>query len=65
MKKSANRRGEKMLLAIALWLCILPLAVLLVVPVWGVSAVWLAALASLLAVLAVCWSYCGWRAFHH
>lgn len=51
--------ADTMLLALALWLCALPLVAILVIPWFGLAAAALVALALLLLTLILCWGICG------
>ena len=48
-----------MALAIALWMCMLPLVGLLIFPFFGLKIALLAALTLLIFILAICWSACS------
>jgi ABC-type proline/glycine betaine transport system permease subunit len=61
MYRNSNRHSGEMLLAFAAWLCTLPLIALLVVPIWGLYTAGMVAVLVLAAILAVCWSACGWQ----
>lgn len=53
--------SDEMLLALAVWLCSLPLVALLVLPWLGWQAALTVALALLTAALLACWGACGWK----
>lgn len=50
-----------MALALILWFCTLPLIGLIVLPLLGMRAAAIAALALFLILMAVCWGICGWK----
>jgi hypothetical protein len=50
-----------MALAIAVWLCSLPLVALVVIPLFGLKAAGVATLALFFVAMAVCWGSCGWK----
>jgi uncharacterized membrane protein YqjE len=56
-----STRSDEMLLALAVWLCGLPLLTLIVLPWLGWPAALTAAAVLLLAALAACWGACGWK----
>ncbi len=53
-------RFETMVLALAVWLCTLPLVGLLVLPFFGLKAASLIALGLLFVALTACWLICIW-----
>ncbi len=55
--------SDDMAVALALWLCSLPLVGLLVVPFFGLIAGLVAAVALLIGAMIVCWGICGWKVF--
>lgn len=61
MFKRLGFLSDEMALAITLWLCSLPLVVILVVPFFGLKLGGLAALALLIVIMAICWGACGWK----
>jgi hypothetical protein len=63
MPKIFNFHSEDMLLSIVIWLCALPFIALIVAPVWGIKMAGLFSLVVLVTILAVCWSFCGWKVF--
>lgn len=63
MFKRLGSHSDSMLLALVVWLCSLPLILLIVAPLLGLKAAGLAALALFVAVLAICWGVCSWKAF--
>lgn len=63
MLRRPGMMSDEMLLAVAVWLCILPLLALLVVPVWGLKTAGVLALVALVALMVVCWGLCGWKIF--
>jgi hypothetical protein len=52
-----------MALALADWLCSLPLVALVVIPLFGLKVAGAVALALFFVALAVCWDMCGWKVF--
>ena len=54
---------DQMALTIIVWLCSLPLIVLIVLPLFGLEAAAVAALALLIIALVMCWSICAWKVF--
>jgi len=55
-------RSMPLLLALAVWLCTLPLVGFAVLPLFGVQVAAGVAAALLLLVLLVCWALCWWPA---
>ncbi len=55
--------SDEMLLALALWLCSLPLVALVGIPLFGPKVAGAVALALFFVALAVCWGMCGWKVF--
>ncbi len=53
--------GSTMGLTLLVWLCALPLILLVATPLWGWKVAGLAALALLLILLPVCWVICTFR----
>lgn len=54
---------DDMAVALVLWMCSLPLVLLLVLPFFGLKLAALAALVLLVLALAVCWGACSWKLF--
>lgn len=54
---------DQMALTIVVWLCSLPLIVLIVLPRFGLEAAAVAALALLIIALVMCWGICAWKVF--
>jgi hypothetical protein len=50
-----------MLLALVIWLCSLPLVVLIVAPLFGLSAAGIVGLVLFFVVLVICWGVCSWK----
>jgi hypothetical protein len=48
-------------LALAIWICILPLVGLLVLPLFGLKLSLLIAVALLIGILVICWGICSWK----
>ncbi|MEW5938308.1 MAG: hypothetical protein AB1750_01490 [Chloroflexota bacterium] len=53
-------RFDDMALALAVWMCALPLTGLIVLPLFGVKIGLLTAAGLLVGVLAICWGVCSW-----
>lgn len=53
--------SDEMALAIAVWLCTLPLVALILIPLFGLKVAGVVALALFFVAMAVCWSMCGWK----
>ena len=58
MRTQQVSRADRMLLALAVWLCTLPIAFGIAF-FFGIQAGFAAALASLLVLTALCWVLCG------
>ncbi|HKZ82948.1 MAG TPA: hypothetical protein VJ793_04750 [Anaerolineae bacterium] len=54
---------DQMALTIIVWLCSLPLIVLIVLPLLGLEVAAVAALTMLIIALAMCWGICAWKVF--
>ena len=63
MLRRLSFRFENMVLALVLWLCLLPLVGLLFVPLFGFQAAALVAVALFLVALTICWGICSWKIF--
>jgi hypothetical protein len=63
MFRRLNVFSEDMALALVVWLCSLPLIGFLIIPVWGLKTAGLLALLVLVAIMVVCWGFCGWKVF--
>ena len=63
MFKRLGSHSDSMTLALAIWLCSLPLVLLIVVPLLGWTAAGLAALVFLLVAMVLCWGVCSWKVF--
>jgi hypothetical protein len=63
MDDRSGRLSDEMLLALAVWLCSLPLVAALVIPWLGWPGAVSVAVMLLLVTLMACWGACGWRAF--
>jgi hypothetical protein len=59
--KHCDDQFDAMVLALAVWLCSLPLVALIVIPSLGLKAAGVIALSLLLIALAVCWRLCSWK----
>ena len=56
--------SDEMALALAVWLCSLPLVALVVIPLLGLKAAGIVALALFFVAMALCWGICGWKVFN-
>ena len=65
MFKQLGSHSDSMLLALVVWLCSLPLAVLIVAPLFGLKVAGLVVLLLFFVVLAICWGVCTWKVFQH
>lgn len=61
MVKRLGFHFDEMVLAIAVWLCSLPLVALIVVPFFGLRTAGIVALLILIVAMAICWGACGWK----
>ncbi|MBU4225320.1 MAG: hypothetical protein KKC71_05815 [Chloroflexi bacterium] len=61
MFKRLGIHSDEMALAIAVWLCSLPLVALIVVPFFGLRTAGIVALVMLIVAMAICWGACGWK----
>ncbi|HLF28974.1 MAG TPA: hypothetical protein VJG32_21820 [Anaerolineae bacterium] len=61
MSKWLDTHFDRMALSLLVWLCSLPLVVLVVVPLFGLTAAAVTALVLFLVALVVCWSICSWK----
>ncbi len=61
MFRRLGSHSDEMALALAVWLCSLPLVALVVIPLFGPSVAGVVALALFLVAMAVCWGICGWK----
>ncbi len=59
-REPVEGRFETMVLALAVWLCTLPLVGLLVLPFFGLKVAGLIALGLLFVALIACWLICAW-----
>jgi len=55
--------SDEMALALVVWLCSLPLVALVVIPLFGLKAAGIVALALFFFAMALCWGICGWKVF--
>ena len=62
MFKRSSTHFDEMMLAIILWMCTLPL-VLLLFPVLGLSITLFAAITLLILIIVICWGVCSWKIF--
>ena len=63
MLKRLTSHSDSMVLALVLWLCTLPLALFIIVPLLGLTAAGMVALVLLFAALVLCWGVCSWKVF--
>ena len=63
MLKRLGAHSDSMLLALVVWLCSLPLVLLIFAPLLGLKAAGLVALLLFFATLAICWGVCSWKVF--
>lgn len=61
MQERLGVHSDEMALALVVWLCSLPLIALIVIPLLGLGAAGVVALALLFVALAMCWGACGWN----
>jgi hypothetical protein len=61
MSRWIDTHFDRMALTLLVWLCGLPLVVLTVAPLFGLTMAAVAALVLFLVALAVCWSICSWK----
>ena len=62
MLKWLDAHFDRMALSLLVWLCSLPLVLLIAVPLFGLTVAAVVALALFLVALVVCWSICTWKA---
>lgn len=65
MFRQLGSHSDSMILALAIWLCSLPLILLIIAPLLGLSAAGIAALVLLFAALVLCWGVCSWKVFQN
>lgn len=63
MLRRLSFRFDNMALALAVWLCVLPLIGLFVAPFFGLQVAAVTAAALLVAAIAICWGICSWKLF--
>lgn len=63
MFRKLSLHFDNMVLALALWLCVLPLVGLLIVPLFGLRIAALTAAVLFAAATAICWGVCSWKIF--
>lgn len=61
MFKWLDTHFDQMALTIVVWLCSLPLIVLVVLPLFSLQVAVVAALVLFFVMLAVCWGICTWK----
>ena len=52
-----------MAIALALWLCSLPLVALIIIPIFGLRVAAMTAVVLFLVSMAICWGICGRKVF--
>ncbi len=62
MHKRLGFQFDTMVLALAVWLCSLPLVALIVIPLFGLKVAGIVALGLFFVALALCWGICSWKA---
>ena len=65
MLKRLGSHSDSMILALVLWLCSLPLVLLIVVPLLGLTAAGIATLTLLFVAMVLCWGVCSWKVFQN
>jgi hypothetical protein len=63
MFKQFSKHFDDMALAIAVWMCTLPLVGLFVLPFFGLKVSLLVAAVLLISSLAICWGIGSWKLF--
>lgn len=63
MLKRLTVHFDDMVLAIAVWMCSLPLVGLLVIPLLGLKASLVVAATLFIIVVIICRGICGWKIF--
>lgn len=63
MELQGSASSDEMLVALAVWLCSLPLVALLTGRLFGLVGMTVAALIVLIALMVICWGMCGWKAY--
>ncbi len=63
MFKRLGSHSDSMILALVVWLCSLPLVLLIVAPLLGLTAAGIVALALLFVAMVLCWGVCSWKVF--
>jgi hypothetical protein len=61
MLKRLTAHFDDMVLAIAVWMCSLPLVGLLVIPLLGLKAGLVVAAMLFIVIVIVCWGICSWK----
>ncbi len=61
MLKRFGFHSDEMLLALAVWLCSLPLVALVVIPLFGLKVAGITALVLFFILMAICWGVCEWQ----
>ncbi len=59
MLKRLGSHSDSMLLGLLVWLCALPLTLLIVIPLLGLKAAGIVALVLFLIITAICWGVCS------
>lgn len=63
MQKQIRTHFDEMVLAIAVWICSLPLIGLLIIPLLGLKAGLVVAALLFILVIIICRGICGWKIF--
>jgi hypothetical protein len=63
MLKRITAHFDDMVLAIAVWMCRLPLVGLLVIPLLGLKAGLVVAAMLFIVIMIICQGICGWKIF--
>jgi hypothetical protein len=61
MLKRLGPHSDSMLLALVIWMCSLPLALLIVAPLLGLKVAAIVVMLLFFALLAICWGVCSWK----
>ena len=61
MLRHLGLHSDEMAIALAVWLCSLPLVGFLFLPRIGLQGAGIAAVLVLIGLMVVCWGACGWR----
>ncbi len=61
MRSWLDTHFDRMALSLLVWLCSLPLVLLIIVPLFDLTVAAVVALVLFLVALVVCWSICTWK----